>query len=99
MDNSLSVPGATPGGMQPITMVFPVQQTEAIAAEVSHGGPVDIGEQRPGALVKVWIGPSLELVLTLESADRLADALVDALATDDEHRPVLYPAAHWGPGA
>lgn len=77
--------------MQPISVVFPIEQTAAIAAEVDHGGPVDVGE-RPGDLVKVWIGPSLELVMTMQAADRLADALVDALATDDERNPVLYPS-------
>jgi hypothetical protein len=35
-------------------------------------------------------------VLTLPAADRLADALVDALATDDEQRPVLFPVIAQG---
>jgi hypothetical protein len=43
--------------------------------------------------MRVWLGPSLELVLDLAAADRLADALVDAIAEDDEQRPVLFPAA------
>lgn len=85
--NPLSVPGATPKAMQPITVSVPAEQAEAIAAEVQRPG---FGEDRT-ELVRVWLGPSLELVLTLPAADRLADALVDALATDDEQRPVLFP--------
>jgi hypothetical protein len=76
--------------MQPITVSLPAEHTEAIAAEVDRGGPVDGGERVE--LVRVWLGPALELVLTMAAADRLADALVDALAADDEQRPVLFPA-------
>jgi hypothetical protein len=50
------------------------------------------GDQRT-EVMRVWLGPSLELVLDLAAADRLADALVDAIAEDDEQRPVLFPAA------
>jgi hypothetical protein len=75
--------------MQPISLVIPVEHAEAIAAEVDRGGPVDVGERVE--LVRVWLGPALEIVLTLPAADRLADALVDAIAADDEQRPVLFP--------
>lgn len=74
--------------MMPITVQVPAQQCEAIAAEVQRSG-FD-GEQTE--VMRVWLGPSLELVLELAAADRLADALVDALALDDEQRPVLFPA-------
>ena len=76
--------------MMPITVQVPAQQCEAIAAEVQRTGGFD-GDQRT-EVMRVWLGPSLELVLDLAAADRLADALVDALAADDEQRPVLYPA-------
>jgi len=90
----LSVPGATPRAMQPITVRVPAEHAEAIAAEVDRGGPVDVGDRVE--LVRVWIGPALEIELTIAGADRLADALVDALAADDEQRPVLFPAARSG---
>jgi hypothetical protein len=76
--------------MQPISLTIPAEHAAAIAAEVDRGGPVDAGERVE--LVRVWLGPALELVLTLPAADRLADALVDAIAADDEQRPVLFPA-------
>jgi hypothetical protein len=78
--------------MMPITVQVPAQQCEAIAAEVqrSRSGGFD-GEDR-AEVMRVWLGPSLELVLDLAAADRLADALVDALAAADEQRPVLFPA-------
>lgn len=75
----------------PITVQVPAQQCEAIAAEVQRTGGFD-GDQRT-EVMRVWLGPSLELVLDLAAADRLADALVDAIAEDDEQRPVLFPAA------
>lgn len=75
----------------PITVQVPAQQCEAIAAEVQRSGGFD-GDQRT-EVMRVWLGPSLELVLDLAAADRLADALVDAIAEDDEQRPVLFPAA------
>jgi glycosyltransferase A (GT-A) superfamily protein (DUF2064 family) len=77
--------------MMPITVQVPAQQCEAIAAEVQRTGGFD-GDQRT-EVMRVWLGPSLELVLDLAAADRLADALVDAIAEDDEQRPVLFPAA------
>jgi len=73
----------------PITVQVPAQQCEAIAAEVQRTGGFD-GDRTE--VMRVWLGPSLELVLDLAAADRLADALVDALAADDEQRPVLFPA-------
>jgi hypothetical protein len=76
--------------MMPITVQVPAQQCEAIAAEVQRTGGFD-GEDRT-EVMRVWLGPSLELVLDLAAADRLADALVDALAADDEQCPVLFPA-------
>lgn len=78
----------------PITVQVPAQQCEAIAAEVQRTGGFD-GDQRT-EVMRVWLGPSLELVLDLAAADRLADALVDAIAEDDEQRPVLFPAAVQG---
>lgn len=80
--------------MQPITVQLPAEHTDAIAAEVDRGGPGDGGDRLE--LVRVWLGPALELVLTLPAADRLADALVDALAADDEQRPVLFPVVMTG---
>jgi hypothetical protein len=77
--------------MRPITVQVPAQQSEAIACEVQRDGGFD-GSDRV-ELMRIWVGPNLELTLTLEAADRLADALVDALAADDERRPVLFPAA------
>lgn len=87
----MSDPGDTPATMQPISVHVPAGQASAIAAEVERA-PSGLGDDVDRVpLVRVWIGPSLELVLTYGDADRLADALVDALATDDERRPVLYP--------
>jgi hypothetical protein len=80
--------------MQPITVQLPAEHTDAIAAEVDRGGPVDVGDRIE--LVRVWLGPALEITMTLPAADRLADALVDALATDDEQRPVLFPVIAQG---
>lgn len=79
--------------MQPISLVIPVEHAEAIAAEVDRSDPGFDGAER-AELVRVWLGPSLEIVLTLPAADRLADALVDAIAADDEQRPVLFPVAN-----
>ena len=76
--------------MQPISVAVPADQASAIAAEVQRPAGFDAADTDP--LVRVWIGPSLELVLTVDAADRLADALVDALAADDEQRPVTFPA-------
>jgi hypothetical protein len=76
--------------MQPIRWQVPAQQSEAIACEVQRDGGFD-GADRV-ELMRIWVGPNLELTLTLEAADRLADALVDALALDDDQRPVLFPA-------
>jgi len=76
--------------MQPISLTVPADQGAAIAAEVHRPAGFDAAELDP--LVRVWVGPSLELVLTYDTADRLADALVDALAADDEQRPVSCPA-------
>jgi hypothetical protein len=76
--------------MQPIAVNVPAQQSEAIAAEVQRDGGFDGSDRLE--LMRVWIGPTFELTLTLEAADRLADALVDALALDDDQRPVLFPA-------
>ena len=78
--------------MQPISVQVPAEQCAAIAAEVQR--KFDDGDQ--GAMVRVWIGPALELVLSMDAADRLADALVDAIAVDDEKRPVLFPVAAGG---
>jgi hypothetical protein len=77
--------------MQPLTITIPAEHAEAIAAEVDRSDPGFAAAER-AELVRVWIGPALELVLTLPAADRLADALVDALAADDERNPVLFPA-------
>jgi hypothetical protein len=76
--------------MQPISLTVPADQAAAIAAEVQRPPGFDAADHDP--LVRVWIGPSLELVMTLAAADRLADALVDALAADDEQAPVTFPA-------
>lgn len=84
------MPGATPAAMQPIAVNVPAQQSEAIACEVQRDGGFDGSDRLE--LMRIWIGPTLELTLTLEAADRLADALVDALALDDDQRPVLFPA-------
>ena len=81
--------GATPRAMTPITVSVPDCHADAIAAEVQHDGPG--GDDRV-AVVRVWIGPALEVVLSPAAADRLADALVDALAVEDEHSPVMLPA-------
>jgi len=77
--------------MQPITVQVPAQQCEAIAAEVQRTGGFDGADT--AEVMRMWVGPSLELVLDLAAADRLADALVDALAAYDEQCPVLLPAA------
>jgi len=77
--------------MPPISLTVPAVQAAAIAAEVQRAPSFD-GEADP--VVRVWIGPALELVLVLTTADRLADALIDALA-DDDQRPVLVPARDW----
>ena len=77
--------------MQPISVQVPAGQCEAIAAEVQR----EFDGVDQGAVVRVWIGPSLELVLSMDAADRLADALVDAIAVDDEQRPVLLPVGGW----
>jgi hypothetical protein len=74
--------------MPPITVQIPDGQADAIAAEVQHDGP---GTDR-AAVVRVWIGPSLEVLMSPAAADRLADALVDALAAEDEQSPVTVPA-------
>jgi hypothetical protein len=76
--------------MPPLTLTIPAVQAAAIAAEVERAPGFDTDQ---GPVVRVWIGPSLELVLDLDAADRLADALVDALAVDDDGRPVLHPAS------
>jgi hypothetical protein len=76
--------------MQPLTLTIPAEHADAIAAEVQRPPGFDGGDR--AELVRVWIGPALELVLTLPAADRLADALVDALAADDDQRPVTFPA-------
>jgi hypothetical protein len=76
--------------MTPIRWQVPAQQSEAIACEVQRDGGFD-GSDRV-ELMRIWVGPNLDLTLTLEAADRLADALVDALAADDDRRPVLFPA-------
>jgi len=73
--------------MVPITVSIPDVQADAIAAEVQHDGP---GTDRT-PVVRVWIGPALEVVISPAAADRLADALVDALAAEDD--AVLPPAA------
>ena len=79
--------------MQPISVTVPAEQASAIAAEVQRPPGFDDNAE---PTVRVWIGPSLELVLTLAATDRLADALVDALAADDERRPVYAPALVMG---
>lgn len=85
----MSVPGARPRAMQPITVSVPDCHADAIAAEVQHDGPGT--DER--AVVRVWIGPALEVVISPAAADRLADALVDALAAEDDRCPVYLPAA------
>jgi len=80
--------------MQPITVRVPDDQCSAIAAEVQRRPGFD-GDQ--AAVVRVWLGPALELELTESAADRLADALVDAIAADDAARPVLFPPMRQGP--
>lgn len=85
------MPGATPGTMQPISVQIPWEQGEAIAAEVTRVPSFD--GTTPAAVVRVWIGSSFELVMSGPTADRLADALVDAIAYDDQQNPVLFPAA------
>ena len=74
--------------MQPISVQVPDAQCEAIAAEVDRAPGFDPDQ---ATVVRVWLGPSLEIVLGEAAADRLADALVDALATDDAGK-ILYPA-------
>jgi hypothetical protein len=75
--------------MTPITVTIPDGHADAIAAEVQHEWS---GADRP-AVVRVWIGPALEVVLSPAAADRLADALVDALAAEDDASPVTLPPA------
>ena len=75
--------------MPPITVSVPAVQSDAIAAEVQRTPAFD-GDADP--LVRIWIGPALEIVLTIDAADRLADALVDALAIDDDGRPLIAVA-------
>jgi hypothetical protein len=75
--------------MVPIVVSIPDTQSDAIAAEVQRDGP-GTGDRAP--VVRVWIGPALEVVLSPAAADRLADALVDALAAEDEQNPVTVPA-------
>lgn len=71
--------------MPPISLTVPAGHAEGIAAEVQRPPGFD-----PDAVtvVRVWLGPALELVLTLPAADKLADALIDALAVDDAGHPV-----------
>lgn len=78
--------------MPPLTLTVPGVQSDAIAAEVQRPPGFDPDRE---AEVRVWIGPALELVLTMAAADRLADALVDALAVDDAGNPVSVPAGAW----
>jgi hypothetical protein len=75
--------------MTPITVTIPDAHADAIAAEVQHAWTGT--DDRP-AVVRVWIGPALEVVLSPAAADRLADALVDALAAEDDASPVTVPA-------
>jgi Arc/MetJ-type ribon-helix-helix transcriptional regulator len=74
--------------MVPITVSIPDHHADAIAAEVQRDGP---GTDRV-PVVRVWIGPALEVVISPAAADRLADALVDALAAEDD-AVQLPPAA------
>lgn len=76
------------GPMPPLTLSVPACQGDAIAAQVTHT-PDFAGAADP--LVQVWIGPNLELLITVPMADRLADALIDALAIDAD-QPVLSAA-------
>ena len=46
--------------MQPISVTVPAEQAQVIAAEVDRNTDLD-GDRV--AVVRVWIGPSLELVL------------------------------------
>ena len=76
--------------MTPITVTIPDAHADAIAAEVQHEW---VGTDERAAVVRVWIGPALEVVLSPAAADRLADALVDALAAEDDASPVTLPPA------
>lgn len=79
--------------MPPLSLTVPDAQAAAIAAEVERPPGFDANTE---PVVRVWIGPALELVLGVAVADRLADALIDALAVDDDQRPpVLVPARDW----
>jgi hypothetical protein len=73
--------------MPPISLTIPASQAAAIAAEVDTQPAGIDGDADP--LVRVWIGPALELVLPMAAADRLADALIDALAVD------VSPRLNW----
>jgi hypothetical protein len=79
--------------MPPLSLSVPAAQSDVIAAQVDHRPTFD-GDDAP--TVRVWIGPNLELVLDLDTADRLADALIDALAVDELGVPVVRPATRAG---
>jgi hypothetical protein len=79
--------------VQPISVQIPWEAGEAVAAEVTR--PPAFDGSTPAAVVRVWIGAAFELVMSGPTADRLADALVDAIATDDEQHPVLFPPKTW----
>lgn len=76
--------------MVPLILEVPPPQAEAIAAEVDRPPGFD-GDHEPR--VRIWIGPSLEVVLGYDAADRLADALIDAFAADDTAVQPLSPLA------
>jgi hypothetical protein len=76
--------------MVPIVVSIPDSQADAIAAEVQRDGP---GTDDRSPVVRVWIGSALEVVISPAAADRLADALVEALTAEDEQSPVILPPA------
>jgi hypothetical protein len=77
--------------MMPMRWAVPPNQSEAIVAAVQRSGGFDGADQVDEMVVSV--GPNLELTLSMEAADRLADAIIDAFAVYDDKCPVLFPAA------
>jgi hypothetical protein len=74
----LSVPGATPMSMHSLVIDVP---PSAVSAELE--APIHQAER-----VRVYFGPGVELVLTPDTADALADALIDVQAWAAD-RPVI----------
>lgn len=63
--------------MHPIVIDIPEQT--AVSAESEQ--PIEQSER-----IRVYFGPDIEIVLTPETADRVADALIDVLS---DARPVV----------